>query len=115
MSNTLLDALRARVDEMLAPHVRLYGDAAPVVVMARDIVAEAERIASELGARKLTTAEAAHETGWHPETLQSHARERLNGETMAPEWASLEVDLSPVGGYLFTAGTIPEHPRAKVA
>lgn len=104
--------LRARVDEIIAPHIAIYGTDAATVKMARLIVAEAENIDRELADERATTERAAELTAWSVATLQRYARARLMGSDALPRaWAGLEVEDTPMG-YSFKLSTIPAKLRA---
>lgn len=107
----LLTVLRARVDQIVKPHVDVYGDSAPVVKMALRVLAEAEAIEAELGERRVTTERAAELTGWAKETLQARARAKLGGQELPGAWSGLVVEKTP-SGYAFVISSIPENPRA---
>jgi hypothetical protein len=110
MSDDLIRELRRRVDRLVRPHRDVYGDSAPVVLMALRVLAEAEEAAAQLAERRLPTQDAADATGWHAETLQEYARRRLADEPMPHGWEGLIVER--VGrGYLFVAGSIPAKTR----
>jgi hypothetical protein len=110
----LLRELRKRVDEIVAPHVEVYGQDAPVVKMALRVLAEAEDIERSLGTLKVTTDRAHELTGWARETLCKYARMKVEGRPVPAAWEGLIVDESP-SGYSFVLGSIPDNPRAQAA
>lgn len=111
MASELLRELRTRVDAAVKPHRDIYGPDAPVVRMALRILAEAEEIDEQLRERRVTTAEAAERTGWSVDTLQHHARRKLDGEPMPAAWAGLIVERAG-GAYVFVVGSIPAKAAA---
>lgn len=107
--------LRERVDELVRPHVQIYGPDHPPVKMALLVLAEAEAIEQQLGEERVTTDRAHEITGWARETLCKYARMRLDGQDSIPDtWATLQVEDTP-SGYVFALGSIPPNPRANAA
>lgn len=107
----LLRELRKRVDGIIAPHVEVYGQEAPVVKMALRVLAEAEDIERNMSAQKVSTDRAHEMTGWARETLCKYAKLVLEKRSVPDAWRGLEVEGNP-SGYVFVLGTIPENPRA---
>lgn len=110
MNAELLRELRKRVDGIIAPHVEVYGESAPVVKMALRILAEAEDIERGMSAQKLSTDRAHEVTGWAKETLQKYARLKVSGKEVPAAWSGLIVEDTP-SGFVFVAGSIPDNPR----
>lgn len=106
--------LRKRVDEIIAPHIRLEGiDYAPVK-MALLVLAEAEAIEEQIGREKIGTERASELTGWSVATLQTYARLIVAGEEVPPAWLGMQVEKTPAG-YAYQLGTIPPNPRSAAA
>lgn len=97
---------RGRVEEMLGPIRRLYGEGSPVERTALVLLAEAEEVEDFLQKRRVGTSEAADRTGWSYDTLQGRAKEVLAGKEVPDRWAGLIVERS-AGAYQFVLESIP--------
>lgn len=103
----LTQKLAARVNDLIAPHIDIYGIETPVVRMALQVVAIANEIDEEISLQKIATDRAVELTGWSAATLQRHARAKIAGDVMPDAWGGLIVE-RVAGDYLFVLGTIPE-------
>lgn len=103
-------AYRERVEALLGPIRRLYGEGTPVERTALVLLAEAADLEEELQRERVSTHEAAERTGWSYDTLQRRAKAVLEGKEVPSYWSQLQVEIAG-GSYQFVLGSIPVKGR----
>jgi hypothetical protein len=109
-SSEFMRTLRARVEPDLAFFRKYHGDESPAVRLALTILQIAADVEAEIAEERVPTSVAMQLTGWSVDTLQRHARAKLEGNAVAGPWSALDV-VETTEGYVFRLSSIP--PKGK--